>query len=85
MTLLVSLRCDPVGFRETRDFTYVLDLVQCLIKAGYYEKAVGENFNLASGTEGKGRRTIRRLRRLHGLGKKGLKDGLKIEDEKVRR
>lgn len=36
---------------ETRDFTYVMDLVQGLIKAGYYEKAVGENFNLASGTE----------------------------------
>ena len=31
---------------ETRDFTYVLDLVQGLIKAGYYEEAVGENFNL---------------------------------------
>ena len=36
---------------ETGDFTYVLDLVQGLIKAGYYQKAVGENFNLASGTE----------------------------------
>ncbi len=36
---------------ETRDFTYVLDLVQGLIKAGYYEKAVGENFNLAAGKE----------------------------------
>jgi len=36
---------------ETRDFTYVLDLVQGLIKAGYYQEAVGENFNLASGTE----------------------------------
>lgn len=36
---------------ETRDFTYVLDLVQGLIKAGYYEKAVGENFNLARGLE----------------------------------
>lgn len=36
---------------ETRDFTYVLDLVQGLIKAGYYEKAVGANFNLASGKE----------------------------------
>ncbi|MCL5422235.1 MAG: NAD-dependent epimerase/dehydratase family protein [Nitrospirae bacterium] len=36
---------------ETRDFTYVLDLVQGLIKAGYEEKAVGENFNLASGRE----------------------------------
>ena len=36
---------------ETRDFTYVLDLVQGLIKAGYSEKAVGENFNLAAGRE----------------------------------
>ena len=36
---------------ETRDFTYVLDLVQGLIKAGYYQEAIGENFNLASGTE----------------------------------
>jgi nucleoside-diphosphate-sugar epimerase len=37
--------------KETRDFTYVLDLVQGLIKAGYYESAIGENFNLASGKE----------------------------------
>jgi len=36
---------------ETRDFAYVLDLVQGLVKAGFYQKAVGENFNLASGTE----------------------------------
>lgn len=36
---------------ETRDFTYVLDLVQGLIRAGYYKEAVGENFNLASGKE----------------------------------
>jgi len=36
---------------ETRDFTYVLDLVQGLIKASYYQKAIGENFNLASGKE----------------------------------
>jgi len=36
---------------ETRDFTYVLDLVQGLIKAGFYDKAVGENFNLAAGRE----------------------------------
>ncbi len=36
---------------ETRDFTYVFDLVQGLVKAGYYESAVGENFNLAAGRE----------------------------------
>lgn len=36
---------------ETRDFTYVLDLVQGLIKAGFHKEAIGENFNLASGEE----------------------------------
>ncbi len=36
---------------ETRDFTYVLDLVQGLVKAGYCKEAIGENFNLASGSE----------------------------------
>lgn len=36
---------------ETRDFTYVLDLVQGLIKSGYYKDAIGENFNLAAGKE----------------------------------
>ncbi len=36
---------------ETRDFTFVLDLVQGLIKAGYYKEAIGENFNLARGRE----------------------------------
>jgi len=38
------------GF-ETRDFTYVLDLVQGLLLAGYHKEAVGQNFNLASGSE----------------------------------
>ena len=36
---------------ETRDFTYVLDLVQGLIKAAFYEDAIGQAFNLASGKE----------------------------------
>jgi nucleoside-diphosphate-sugar epimerase len=36
---------------ETRDFTYVGDLVDGLLRAGYYEKAVGREFNLASGVE----------------------------------
>ena len=36
---------------ETRDFTYVLDLVQGLIKSGYDKNAIGENFNLAAGIE----------------------------------
>tara|TARA_Y100000590_G_scaffold159064_1_gene182470 strand:- start:588 stop:1691 length:1104 start_codon:yes stop_codon:yes gene_type:complete len=38
---------------ETRDFTYVLDLVQGLIKAAFYDKAIGQAFNLASGKETK--------------------------------
>ncbi|MEO0263119.1 MAG: NAD-dependent epimerase/dehydratase family protein [candidate division WOR-3 bacterium] len=36
---------------ETRDFTYVGDLVDGLLRAGYYESAIGEAINLASGRE----------------------------------
>jgi len=36
---------------ETRDFTYVGDLVDAILRAGYYEKAIGQEFNLASGKE----------------------------------
>ncbi len=35
----------------TRDFTYVGDLVDGLLRAGYYEKAVGREMNLASERE----------------------------------
>ncbi len=36
---------------ETRDFTYVGDLVDGILRAGYYDEAVGEAMNLASGKE----------------------------------
>lgn len=36
---------------ETRDFTYVGDIVDGLLRAGYFEAAVGQEFNLASGAE----------------------------------
>lgn len=36
---------------ETRDFTYVGDLVDGLLRAGYYESVIGEAINLASGRE----------------------------------
>jgi nucleoside-diphosphate-sugar epimerase len=36
---------------ETRDFTYVGDLVDGLLRAGSYESAIGQEFNLASGKE----------------------------------
>jgi nucleoside-diphosphate-sugar epimerase len=36
---------------ETRDFTYVGDIVDGLLRAGFFEAAVGQEFNLASGQE----------------------------------
>ncbi len=36
---------------ETRDFTYVGDIVDGLSRAGIMEGAIGQEFNLASGTE----------------------------------
>jgi len=36
---------------ETRDFTYVGDLVDGILRAGYFESAIGQEFNLASGRE----------------------------------
>lgn len=38
---------------ETRDFTYVDDLVDGLLRAGYYREVIGQEFNLASGKETK--------------------------------
>ena len=46
----VSLPITGTG-EETRDFTYVGDLVDGLLRAGYCESAVGESFNLAGGCE----------------------------------
>jgi nucleoside-diphosphate-sugar epimerase len=36
---------------ETRDFTYVDDVVDGLLRCGSYEAAIGQEFNLASGKE----------------------------------
>ena len=36
---------------ETRDFTYVGDIVDGLLRAAHYETAIGEDINLASGRE----------------------------------
>ena len=38
---------------ETRDFTYVGDLADGLLRAGFYKEAIGEQFNLASAEETK--------------------------------
>jgi len=36
---------------ETRDFTYVEDIVDGLLRAGYFPQAIGQEMNLASGEE----------------------------------
>jgi UDP-glucose 4-epimerase len=50
-----AMRGDPLPItgtgEETRDFTYVGDIVDGLLRAGYFESAVGQEFNLASGRE----------------------------------
>ena len=50
-----AMRGEPLSITgtgdETRDFTYVGDLVDGLLRAGFYEKAIGAEFNLASGRE----------------------------------
>jgi nucleoside-diphosphate-sugar epimerase len=36
---------------ETRDFTYVGDIVEGMLRAGYYEEAIGQEMNVASWVE----------------------------------
>ena len=36
---------------ETRDFCYVMDIVDALLRAGYFEQVVGQEMNVASGKE----------------------------------
>lgn len=36
---------------ETRDFTYVTDIVDALLRASYFDQAVGQEMNIASGQE----------------------------------
>ena len=37
--------------KMTRDFTYVADIVDALLRAGYYDSVIGEEMNIASGEE----------------------------------
>jgi UDP-glucose 4-epimerase len=50
-----AMRGEPLPItgtgEETRDFTYVGDIVDGLLRSGYFEAAVGQEFNLASGQE----------------------------------
>ena len=50
-----ALQCKPLPItgtgEETRDFTYVEDIADGLLRAGYYDTVVGQEMNLASGAE----------------------------------
>jgi len=45
----------PIPFtgtgEETRDFTFVMDIVDALLRAGYEDRAIGQEMNIASGRE----------------------------------
>src|SRR5207247_9650892 len=51
---------------ETRDFTFVTDIVNGVLRCGYLNSAVGESINLASGRETKIVDLARLVNRLTG-------------------
>jgi nucleoside-diphosphate-sugar epimerase len=51
---------------ETRDFTYVMDIVDALLRAGYDERAIGQEMNIASGSEVKILALAERINELTG-------------------
>ena len=61
---------------ETRDFTYVGDLVDGLLRAGYQENIAGQEFNLASGKETKIIDLANMINKVVG-NKAGIKFGIK--------
>jgi nucleoside-diphosphate-sugar epimerase len=50
-----ALKGEPLPFtgepNASRDFTYVDDIVDALLRAGYFENAIGQEMNIASGVE----------------------------------
>lgn len=52
--------------KMTRDFTYVDDIVDALLRAGFCEKAVGQEMNIASGREIEIVKLARMINRLTG-------------------
>jgi nucleoside-diphosphate-sugar epimerase len=50
-----ALKGEPLPFTgepdASRDFTYVDDIVDALLRAGYFENVIGEEMNIASGVE----------------------------------
>lgn len=54
------------GGDETRDFTYAMDIVDALLRAGFYEQAIGQEMNIASGQEVKILQLAERINELTG-------------------
>lgn len=51
---------------ETRDFTYVMDIVDAMLRAGYFQAAIGREMNVASGRETNILELARRINELTG-------------------
>jgi nucleoside-diphosphate-sugar epimerase len=51
---------------ETRDFTHVSDIVDALLRAAYFDQAVGQEMNIASGVEVKILQMAERVNELTG-------------------
>ena len=60
----------PIPFtgtgEETRDFTYVMDIVDALLRAGYYKDAIAQEMNIGSGVETNILEMARRINELTG-------------------
>lgn len=69
---------------ETRDFTYVTDIVDALLRAGYYEQAIGMEMNIASGKETNILGMAQRINELTGNKAGILKTESRIWDTKKR-
>ncbi|MFC1453929.1 NAD-dependent epimerase/dehydratase family protein [Verrucomicrobiota bacterium] len=69
---------------ETRDFTYVLDIVDALLRAGFHERAVGQEMNIASGHEVKILGMAERINELTGNKAGILRADRRVWDTKKR-
>lgn len=69
---------------ETRDFTYVTDIVDALLRAGYYEEVIGQEMNIASGRETKILQLAERINELTGNKEGILRAEPRVWDTKMR-
>jgi nucleoside-diphosphate-sugar epimerase len=63
---------------ETRDFTYMMDIVDALLRAGYRKEAIGQEMNIASGQE---TNILEMAEKINGL--TGNKAGVKVAPPRV--